>query len=318
MNHVIFLYEIICYSVGGIGVLFAVLTGALAKSMIDRRYAAFMASFTIILVSNSFDVYTGNAGVWAGNMILISSFVELAGMSLMIAVLPRFIHSMAALSFERILNRIFAALGLASYAMVILAGLGFPPLWLANVEFGLLTAVIVYAVVAGNIFLRVWPRRDLTPAETSRWHRIMRSATVLTTAFIPFFVLIDFFPQLLPSLSDRLPKSLRAFPVFYLLWNLIYILNTLPLYFRRTAAAEGEWDFDRFELSPREREVASLLLEGFSYKEIADRLSVSMATVKTHVNRIYDKTGAGNKIELGRMLAARPLSTDFPTPADSK
>ncbi len=127
MNHVIFLYEIICYSVGGIGVLFAVLTGALAKSMIDRRYAAFMASFTIILVSNSFDVYTGNAGVWAGNMILISSFVELAGMSLMIAVLPRFIHSMAALSFERILNRIFAALGLASYAMVILAGLGSPP-----------------------------------------------------------------------------------------------------------------------------------------------------------------------------------------------
>jgi DNA-binding NarL/FixJ family response regulator len=43
------------------------------------------------------------------------------------------------------------------------------------------------------------------------------------------------------------------------------------------------------DLSPREREILALLSEGFLYKEIADRLTVSYATVRTHIERIYQK-----------------------------
>jgi DNA-binding NarL/FixJ family response regulator len=43
------------------------------------------------------------------------------------------------------------------------------------------------------------------------------------------------------------------------------------------------------DLSPREREILTLLSEGFLYKEIADRLNVSYATVRTHIERIYQK-----------------------------
>lgn len=42
-------------------------------------------------------------------------------------------------------------------------------------------------------------------------------------------------------------------------------------------------------LTPREREILDLLAEGFLYKEIADKLSVSYSTVQTHVERIYRK-----------------------------
>ena len=42
-------------------------------------------------------------------------------------------------------------------------------------------------------------------------------------------------------------------------------------------------------LSPREQEVLDYLAQGFLYKEIADRLAVSYATVRTHVERIYQK-----------------------------
>ena len=42
-------------------------------------------------------------------------------------------------------------------------------------------------------------------------------------------------------------------------------------------------------LSPREQEVLDLLAQGFLYKEIADRLTVSYATIRTHVERIYQK-----------------------------
>jgi DNA-binding NarL/FixJ family response regulator len=43
------------------------------------------------------------------------------------------------------------------------------------------------------------------------------------------------------------------------------------------------------ELSAREQEVLNLLARGFLYKEIADSLNISVATVNTYVRRIYEK-----------------------------
>ncbi|PHX94632.1 MAG: DNA-binding response regulator [Pedosphaera sp.] len=42
-------------------------------------------------------------------------------------------------------------------------------------------------------------------------------------------------------------------------------------------------------LSTREREILQLLSEGYLYKEIADRLGISYSTVRTHIERIYEK-----------------------------
>jgi len=49
------------------------------------------------------------------------------------------------------------------------------------------------------------------------------------------------------------------------------------------------------ELAPREREVLDLLAQGFSYKEIADKLNISFGTVHTYVLRIYKKLHVRSK-----------------------
>ena len=49
------------------------------------------------------------------------------------------------------------------------------------------------------------------------------------------------------------------------------------------------------ELAPREKEVLDLLAQGFSYKEIADKLNVAFATVHTYVLRIYKKLHVRSK-----------------------
>jgi DNA-binding NarL/FixJ family response regulator len=46
---------------------------------------------------------------------------------------------------------------------------------------------------------------------------------------------------------------------------------------------------DAEELSPREQEVLELLARGYLYKEIAERLNISVATVNTYVRRMYEK-----------------------------
>jgi DNA-binding NarL/FixJ family response regulator len=64
-------------------------------------------------------------------------------------------------------------------------------------------------------------------------------------------------------------------------------------------------------LTPREAEVLALIAEGLTNAEIADRLVVSAATVKTHVNHIFAKTGARDRAAAvvyayERGLAQRP------------
>ncbi len=42
-------------------------------------------------------------------------------------------------------------------------------------------------------------------------------------------------------------------------------------------------------LTPREQELLKALADGFSYKEIAGRLDISIHTVRTHLQHIYEK-----------------------------
>jgi DNA-binding NarL/FixJ family response regulator len=53
-------------------------------------------------------------------------------------------------------------------------------------------------------------------------------------------------------------------------------------------------------LSPREAEVLKLIAAGLSNAEVAVALFVSNATVKTHVNRIFSKTGARDRAQAVR------------------
>ncbi len=50
-------------------------------------------------------------------------------------------------------------------------------------------------------------------------------------------------------------------------------------------------------LTPRETDVLQLIAQGFSNTEIAQRLYLSSATVKTHINHIFQKTGARDRAQ---------------------
>lgn len=50
-------------------------------------------------------------------------------------------------------------------------------------------------------------------------------------------------------------------------------------------------------LSPREKEVLGALVEGLSYKMIADQLTISFETVRSHIKRIYEKLQVHNNTE---------------------
>ncbi len=76
--------------------------------------------------------------------------------------------------------------------------------------------------------------------------------------------------------------------------------------------AAGIWAFEdlsskrrlAFELTPREREVAALLIEGLTSKLVGKRLAISPRTVDVYRARLMRKTGAASTTELVNRLLA--------------
>jgi len=66
----------------------------------------------------------------------------------------------------------------------------------------------------------------------------------------------------------------------------------------------GEPAEPRLDLSPREIEVAKLIADGLSNKEIAQRLGISLLTAKDHVHRILEKTGLPNRAAVAVAIRA--------------
>jgi two-component system, NarL family, invasion response regulator UvrY len=61
-------------------------------------------------------------------------------------------------------------------------------------------------------------------------------------------------------------------------------------------------------LSPRELEIAMLLVQGMRQEEIAKRLSLSAKTVNTHKSRLFEKLGIQDSIALARLSSQYGLS----------
>lgn len=60
-------------------------------------------------------------------------------------------------------------------------------------------------------------------------------------------------------------------------------------------------------LSPRERQVVSLVAEGFSNREIGVLLDISQHTVKNHMANIFDKLGVGERTSVAMFAVGAGL-----------
>ncbi|HVT20710.1 MAG TPA: response regulator transcription factor [Mycobacteriales bacterium] len=60
-------------------------------------------------------------------------------------------------------------------------------------------------------------------------------------------------------------------------------------------------------LTPRERDVLQLIARGYTYKEAAEELFVSVKTIETHVSAVLRKLQLSNRRELSRWASERRL-----------
>jgi DNA-binding NarL/FixJ family response regulator len=75
------------------------------------------------------------------------------------------------------------------------------------------------------------------------------------------------------------------------------VLNCLASQGRETDSAAQPSQEQRLDLSPREMDVLRLMTEGLGNKEIADKLSISVSTVRTHVDHILEKLAVSGRTQ---------------------
>ena len=62
-----------------------------------------------------------------------------------------------------------------------------------------------------------------------------------------------------------------------------------------------------YALSPRERELVTLVARGHTDAQIAGQLHISVRTVSSHLDRIRDKTGCRRRADLTRLALGAGL-----------
>lgn len=117
--------------------------------------------------------------------------------------------------------------------------------------------------------------------------------------------LIFFFPvliiDLLPITLKRYQFGLGLYPAFYLFVNLFFLrfisnFVYFPKLDRKISTVKCKDNI--YSLTKREIQIANLLVEGKSYKDISEELTIAQETVKTHISNIYRKTNVSNKVGL--------------------
>lgn len=101
---------------------------------------------------------------------------------------------------------------------------------------------------------------------------------------------------------DMLLKGVEA----VLTGELWYSRKAVSRYLKRTAARSLVQPNEEAPLTPREKEILHFLIAGKSNTEIADKLNISIHTVKTHIYNLYKKIDVPNRLQ-AVLWAARHL-----------
>ncbi len=297
MLHVLLAVDIICFSLGLVIIAISILSYARSGLVVFRHLALLFAGVVILLLCRTVKVYEYATAevVFGGHLPVLAAALTVPGNGL-------FFGMICVIAFE-VASRPVSGLWLllcivGSLGAAVLGGmrelLGLTALRIANnIGFaGLLVA------------LRVVVMRGTGTATSEGFLTLVRRAGAVATASVPVLI-----AQLV--LQATLPASppLRNFPfvqiALYLALSGMVLFHLAWTYFEPGSVAAWYLPEDvanRYGISPREREIITMLVQGYPNRVIGEKLFISTTTVKNHIYHIYQKTGVTNKIQLINLI----------------
>jgi len=250
---------------------------------------------------------------WIGTSLMFAQvFLSLAWLRAQLVLVDEFLGS----HLSRLARRIVTWFVWAAAALFVLGW----ALWTANVGSALVAAItfsvtnapVFPLALAGSILLAVGAR--VLPDEPAR-----RALSVLGYSYAVLFTLLSILTLVVARLRLLSPPVfLSADLVLEFAYNAVTVVWVLR-YADAFAApapqvADGGRAFDQlceaFGISKREAEIVALVCQGLTNREIADRLFISVGTVKDHNYTIFQKAGVRNRTQLAQLFTQPSIARD--------
>ena len=143
-------------------------------------------------------------------------------------------------------------------------------------------------------------------------YRLLKRCTLIFALLSPLTSMMNNF------VKDLFPNSISVVALIYFALIIAVYILTLPLSSKylfsqlwvtdmnkaemQKAATEKLDQFASYKLTPRQKEVALLLLEGKTRRQISGELGLSESTVKLHVSELYKRLGINSRFELFKLF----------------
>ena len=164
-------------------------------------------------------------------------------------------------------------------------------------EMGLQTFLKYYYILASLLFTAI-PAGRLVLGKRKQATTIMASGWILSTVLQGVILLFFDGNIYLALVFFALFFASGAFLPVYL--NYSGILGGIPAIERTVYTLDEFWE--KFEISPREREIVMEICNGLTNQQIADKLFISLQTVKDHTHRIYSKVDVSSRVQLVKLI----------------
>lgn len=113
---------------------------------------------------------------------------------------------------------------------------------------------------------------------------------------------------------DYFKNDKEIYMIFWLIFNVfntVFMLNCCKKSGPEKITTSVETHFDsiavKYGLSEREKEIARLICQGKSNKEMADQLFLSVNTVKVHTSKLYRKLGAAGRLQAVEIIGGMDI-----------
>lgn len=179
-------------------------------------------------------------------------------------------------------------------------------------------SILFYGVILYNLLVLAV---KLDKIDNIKIKAVLKVFMVVSLLMLPILFL-DTLVEKMPVIGEEFPYGLMSVLIFYMAFcgiSLYYIIKNYDALMKKPIESEEpdmnnglkictQKTLDSYNITSREAEVISLLINGCSYNRICDELVISLPTVKTHVRNIYKKLGINNKIELINMVSKNNIS----------
>ncbi len=287
MLHLILFYYILSLSLGTASLVFSFFAYFKYRNEISKVYLIFQILLFLFVLNHMIYFYFVRFLLVKTNFISFMNINYICLLGMLIFFVSKLTYLFVGKTLPHIFRNMLFLLSLSSFLSVIFILLFKIPVTLQE------GFICFYGIVLiGNILYTVILLLQHLSISSNFIRELDRNIIIILVFFLPGF-LIDLNFDLFQNRLKVIPKVFNFVALFYIFWNIFTIYYAykflVRLYEKIDVFDLPEDFFKRYSITGREKDIAILLLQGHTNKEIADRLYLSEGTVKNYIYNLFQK-----------------------------